>query len=212
MQKGSWSCQICIANKTKESITSQKLGFQDFRRILNSVHNKGKSAIPPLFNGPEVLSSPSVKAKLFPENFSKNSNLDDSGISLPVFFSRTNAKLHHISITPKMVKKVIMNLEISKASGPDSIPMVVLKNCEPQLSYMLPELFKKCLRESCFPDYWKVSLVVPVFKNVGERSTSKNYRPFSLFSAVSKIFEKLVNNRIVDNLEKFVFFWFPVVF
>ena len=38
-----------------------------------------------LLNGPEVLSSASDKAKLFVENFSKNSNLDDSGISLPVF-------------------------------------------------------------------------------------------------------------------------------
>ena len=70
------------ANKTKESITSQKHGSCDFRRIVNSVLNKGKSAIHPLFNGPEVLSSASDKAKLFAENFSLNSNLDDSGISL----------------------------------------------------------------------------------------------------------------------------------
>ena len=44
--------------------------------------------------------------------------------------------------------------------------------------------------------------MVPVFKNVGERSTAKNYRPVSLLSVVSKVFEKLVNNRIVDHLEK----------
>ena len=41
--------------------------------------------MPPLFNGPEALSSASDKAKLFAETFFKNSNLDDSGISLPVF-------------------------------------------------------------------------------------------------------------------------------
>ena len=44
--------------------------------------------------------------------------------------------------------------------------------------------------------------MVPVFKNDGERSTAKNYRPVSLLSVVSKVFEKLVNNRIVDHLEK----------
>ena len=44
--------------------------------------------------------------------------------------------------------------------------------------------------------------MVPVFKNVGERSTAKNYRPVSLLSVVGKVFEKLVNNRIVDHLEK----------
>ena len=149
-----------------------------------------------------MLSSASDKAKLFAKNFSKNLNLDDSGISLTVFPSRTNLKLHNISITPKMVKKAITNLDSSKASGPDCIPVVVLKNCEPELSYILAKLFNKCLKESCFPDCWKVSLVVPVFKNVGERSTAKNYSPVSLLSVVSKVFEKLVNNRIVDHLEK----------
>ena len=78
---------------------------------------------------------------------------------------------------------------------------MVLKNCELELSYILAELFNKCLKESCFPDSWKVSLVVPVFKNVGEWSTAKNYHPVSLFSVVSRVFEKLVN-RIVDHLEK----------
>ena len=67
---------------------------------------------------------------------------------------------------------------------------------------MLAKLFNKCLKESCFSHCWKVSSVVPVFKNVGERSTAKNYHPVSLLSVVSKVFEKLVNNRIVDHLEK----------
>ena len=161
------AAKIAYANKTKESITSEKLGSRDFWRITNSVLNKGKSAIPPLFNRLEVLSSASDKAKLFAENFSLNSNLDDLGVSLPVFTSRTNLKLHNISVTPKMFRKVVINLNFSKVPGPDCIPVVVLKNCEPELSYILAELFNKCLKESCFPDCWKVSYVVPVFKNVG---------------------------------------------
>ena len=149
------AAKLAYTTKTKESITSQKLGSRDLWRIANSVLNKGKSAIPLLFNGPEVLSSASDKTKLFAKNFSKNSNFDDSGISLPpVFPSRTNLKLHNISITPKMVKKVIMNLDSSKASGPDCIPVVVLKNCEPELSYILAKLFNNCLKESSFPECW----------------------------------------------------------
>ena len=182
----------CILSQCRCS--SQKLGSWDFWGIANSVLNKGKSAIPPLFNGPKVLSSASDKVKLFAKNFFKNSNLDDSGIYLPVFPSRTNLKLHNISITPKMVKKVITNLDSSKASGPDCIPVVVLKNCEPELSYILAKLFNNCLKESCFPDCWKVSSVVLAFKNVGERSTAKNYRPVSLLSVVSKVFEKLFSD------------------
>ena len=68
------AAKLVYATKTKESITSQKLGSRNFLRIANSVLNKGKSAIPPLFNGPELLSSASEKAKLFAKNFSKNSN------------------------------------------------------------------------------------------------------------------------------------------
>ena len=44
--------------------------------------------------------------------------------------------------------------------------------------------------------------MVPEFKNVGENSTAKTYRPVSLLFVVSKVFEKLVNNRIIDHLEK----------
>ena len=78
--------------------------------------------------------------------------------------------------------------------------VVVLKDCEPELSYILAELFNKCLQESCFPDCWKVLSVVTVFKNVGERSVTKNYRPVSLLSVVSKVSGKRVSDRIVDHL------------
>ena len=166
------AAKLAYSNKTKESITPQKLGSRDF-------------------NGPEVLSSASDKTKLFGENFSMKSNLDDAGISLPVSPSRTNLKLHHISVTPKMVRKVLMNLDLSKASGPDCIPVVVLKNCELELFCTLAELFNKCLKNSCFPDCWKVSSVVPVFKNVGERSAAKNYSPAILLIWLVKSLKNL---------------------
>ena len=95
-----------------------------------------------------------------------------------------------------------MNLDLPKATGPDCIPVVVLKNYWLELSYILAELFNKCIKEPCFPDCWKVSSVVPVFKTVWERSAAKNYRPVSLLSVVSKVLEKFVNKRIVDHLEK----------
>ena len=73
-----------------------------------------------------------------------------------------------------MVKKVITNLDLPKASGPDCIPVMVLRNCDPEPFYILAEVFNKCLKESWFPDCVKVSLVVPLFRNVVERSTTKN--------------------------------------
>ena len=78
---------LVYANKTKESITLQILGSSGFQWIISSLLNQGKSAVLPLFNGPEVLSSASYKV-----NVSDNSNFDDSSISLPAFSSRTNLK------------------------------------------------------------------------------------------------------------------------
>ena len=79
---------------------------------------------------------------------------------------------------------------------PDCNPIVVLKNYK-------HDLFNMCLKENYFPNHLKVLPVVPVFKNVGERPTAKNYHPVSLLSIVSKVFGKHVNNRIVDHLEGF---------
>ena len=78
--------------------------------------------------------------------------------------------------------------------------MVALKNCEYEVSNVLAELFNICLKGSCFPDGWKISLVAPLFENLGERSAAKNYCPVSFLIMVSKVFEKYVNNRLIDYL------------
>ena len=104
---------------------SIKENSRDFRRTSNSVFIRGRSTIPPLINGSEVLTSASNKEKLFVENLSKKSNLDNLGISLLVFRFRTNPKLYNFSVTPKFLKMVMANLHSSKATGPDCISVVV---------------------------------------------------------------------------------------
>ena len=103
------------------------------------------------------MSSASGEANFFAQKFSKNSDLNDSDISLPVFPSRTNPKLHNISVTTKMVEKVTMKLDSSKVSGPDYVSVVVLNIFEPEISYILSDLFSKFLKESYCPECWKVS-------------------------------------------------------
>ena len=95
-----------------------------------------------------------------------------------------------------MVKKVITNIDSSKESSPHCIPVLVLKNCEPELSYILAKLFSMCLKVSCFPDCWKVSSVVPVLRLLGK----------GLLVKTTKVFEKLINNRIADHLVNCGFF------
>ena len=72
-------------------MTSEKLTLESLGKLLIVFC---KSAIHLLFDGPKMLSSASDKAKLFPKNFSKNSNLEDSSFPLPAFYYRNNLKLH----------------------------------------------------------------------------------------------------------------------
>ena len=86
--------------------------------------------------------------KIVCEKLSKNSNLDD-WVSLDLLSLLEFIWNYIISLTPEMVKKVIMNLDLSEASGLDCIPVVVLKNFKHELCYILSELFNICLKESC---------------------------------------------------------------
>jgi len=133
------------AENTQKSIASQRIGFRDFWCISNSILNWGKSSIPPLFNGPEVLTSSSDKANLFANLFSRNSTLEDSGHIPPDFPDKTSNSIDSVLITPKLVSDVISKLDASKASGPDGIPVIVLKWCCSELASILSKIFNLCL-------------------------------------------------------------------
>ena len=91
---------------------------------------------------------------------------------------------------------------MSKLPGPDYIPVVVLKNSQPELPYILVELFNKCLKKSFFLTAGKSHWWSLYFRMLGKGVSQQNYYPVSLFSVVSKVFEKFVNNRLLDHLKK----------
>ena len=163
------------SNSIRSSIESTVLGSRQFWHITNKILNRGKSQIPPIFNGPEVLTSSKDKADLFCDCFSQNSTLDDANHPLPNFPSRCDIKVMSVLVTPKRVSNTISCLDASKANGPDGISAIVLQKCSPELSPILSKLFNKCLAEGVFPDCWKVASVVPTYKNKGERSDCSSY-------------------------------------
>ena len=187
-------------NQVHDRLLSQSVGSRDFWRIYNSTCRRGKSSVPPLLNVPKVLIPGSAKAELLAKIFSSNSTLDDSGHQLPDFPSRSETQFSDVAISTVKVAKIIKSLDPSKATGPDGIPVSVLQNCSPELSPVLSRLFKKCVAESCFPSSWKIASVVPVFKNSGERSDPRNYRPISFLFIISKVFDSLINSVLTYHL------------
>ena len=119
------AAKLPYANKTKESITYRKLARGTFGKLL-IVFSTKVNLVNLLYLTARRCCLLHLIGKLVAENFSKNSNLDDSGISLPVFPSRSNLKLHNISETLKMVKKVIMNLDLPKASGRSTADLLIV--------------------------------------------------------------------------------------
>ena len=190
------------AESVQARIKQQRLGSREFWRITNRVLNRGKPPIPTIINGPEVLSSSFDKASLFASNFAKNSTLDDTGHQLPDFPSRTESSLNTFRVSVKSVANQIKNLQSGKATGPDNIPVVVIKHISPELSPILAKLFNRCLEEGCFPASWKFSTVCPVYKNAGDRQAPSQYRPISLLSIISKLFESIINEQIMLHLSK----------
>ena len=191
------------AKTTRRSVASQLIGSRNFWRIFNSVLNSGNSTIPPLFNGPKVLTTSTDKANVFARIVSCNSNLDDGSEQLPPY---TAQRVSSKNITAKMVSLAIYDLDASKTTCPDRFPAIVLKICSPELSPVLVKLYNKCLAQCCFPSCWKSSSVMPVFKNDGERSDPGKYRPISLLPIISKIFESFIHDCFTKHLDITVLF------
>ena len=104
--------------------------------------------------------------------------------------------------TDEEVRKYISMLAVSKAAGPNSIPVHILNNYTDQLIKPLTVILNKSLKEGVFPDLLKPASVCPIYKK-NDQTKCANYRPISLLSNLSKIFERTMYNRIELFLSEF---------
>ncbi|KAL7647645.1 UNVERIFIED_CONTAM: hypothetical protein RMT77_001245 [Armadillidium vulgare] len=171
--------------------------FWHFAKNVNS--NFASSSFPPLVSSDGTTAVlPSSKSELFAQTFASNSTLDDSG-AVPSPSTPSNSFMPKIVISSKDVTSALSELNTKKAYGPDGIPPVVLKTCASELAPCLGKLFRLCLSTSTFPSCWKRALIQPVPKK-GDPSQPSNYRPISLTSVLSKVFESILNRKIWKHL------------
>ena len=91
-------------------------------------------------------------------------------------------------------------LNINKATGPDQIGNRILKESSRVLAEPLSKLFNICIRSGIFPSSWKRAHVIPLHKS-GDLTLCNNYRPISLLSSVSKVFETVIFKHIYQFLK-----------
>ena len=109
--------------------------------------------------------------------------------------------LGEITVDPKGVLKLLNNLNIHKASGPDGLSARVLKECSSEISLMLALIYNESLAQGTVPDNWMQANVAPVFKK-GEKYNAANHRPVSLTCICCKTQEHI----IVSNINKHLAF------
>jgi len=98
------------------------------------------------------------------------------------------------------IKSIISEFGNNKASGPNSIPTNLLKEFIHSFAYPIRLLVNKSLKDGIFPDMFKIAHICPIYKK-SDRSKCANYRPISLLSNLSKVFEKIMYKRLEQYLE-----------
>ena len=119
--------------------------------------------------------------------------------SVPVGTNNTapTVGINDIEITEDMVKKKLSALRQDNAGGADNLLPRLLMQIQNEISHPLWILFQKSLQEGAVPEDWKRANVTPIFKK-GSRWLPENYRPVSLTSQCSKLFEAIVRDSLTE--------------
>ena len=132
----------------------------------------------------------------FPLNFTHVHNTDD----LPPINSFINPNLSIVQLSVTEVRIILQNIDTSKATVPDGIPGVFLKNCAKELAPSFTKLLNISLLVRVFPNYWKMANICPIFKK-GDRTNCEN---ISLLSILSKIFDRAICNIIYPEIKDLI--------
>ena len=107
-----------------------------------------------------------------------------------------------IDINVKGVGKLLQNINVKKASGPDGIPSQILRDLSEELSPVIAQIFSQSLTSGELPKDWLAANITAIFKK-GKKSKPANYRPVSLISVTCKLLEHIVFKHIMDHLEEY---------
>lgn len=180
-------CYRAHINQTESNLISEPRKFWKYTKSL-----KTSNHLPNLMflneessNTDEGISN--LFAKHFSSVYSHSSNLHAS--IPPPFNSVIN--LSSVEIAESAVLSKLNSLAPKTSSGPDNIPSIVLKYCSSALAKPLCLIFNKSLSEGVFPEEWKSSYIIPIFKS-GNRTQINNFRPVAKLSEIPKLFESLV--------------------
>ena len=105
------------------------------------------------------------------------------------------------NITAERVEKIINTINIKKATGADTIPAKVVRQCKVTVAQQLSSLINLSINTGVFPDSLKVAQVTPIHKQ-NDPLNKSNYRPVSVLPIFSKVYEKVIEIQLADYFDK----------
>ena len=185
------------------------------RSLVNLKPSK-KSSIKLMDENQNIISDSTTIAKIFNDHFSALGVTVQQKI--PVVEGNYNSYLYKRSsgkqiinpdgltfflspTKPDEISKIIDRLDSRKSTGPNGIPVFILKAFKDFFSHWLSKLINLCFETGEFPDLLKTAKVIPLHKKESVLNFL-NYRPISLLSVFSKIYEKAIYTRIYSYLVK----------
>ena len=184
----------------EENQTDIKRTWQGIRNLIN-VSKKANTNINKLIENGKPITDPKRMADImnkFYANIGKSVEEKIPHGNKPFTDYLYNPNIYSIVLNPcdaEEIGKYIRDLNVSKACGPYSISTNILKTFSAQLIQPLTFIINKSLNEGVFPSLLKLASICPIYKK-NDRTKSENYRPISLLSNISKIFERAMYNRI----------------
>ncbi len=181
--------------------THSKMNPKKWWSLLKAVYKNSEVAdtIPPIEVNDDIITGDMEKAEAFNNFFLANSNINDSNVRVPDIDRILNNEndLTHIDISFDDVADQVKSLDSSKSYGPDGISPVLIKEGGDIICAVLQRLFTLSLQKLKFPASFKKANVIPIHKK-DAKSTVSNYRPISLLSINSKIFEKIIFKNVYN--------------
>ena len=162
---------------------------REFWKILNQKKNKVNSDldIQTLFDFFKEINKNTNDVNTIPENIF---NTEESNVFL------------NSSITREEIFKAIQNVKNNKAAGDDQVINEYICSSADIMIDVYVNLFNLIFDTGLVPEVWLIGNVIPVFKNKGNKSDPKNYRPITLSSNLGKIFTSVLNKRLCDYLDQ----------
>ena len=190
--------EMIISKRIKIRAEAQ-LGPTNLWKAVRISSNNEQSTIPPLSVEGLVLDSSKDKAMIFANSFyNKVKNITETLRPIsdgPTTPRVINGIYEDNWITIEHVKNTMDNLPVKRCFGYDRIPLIFYKDGVKILLPVVTTLMKKVIGESTIPEQWKVARVIPIYKK-GKRCDVNNYRPISNLCSVTKIFERLILDKI----------------